>query len=110
MDMSIEWSGTSGNIRLSNGGSWFTDIPEAEWPVSVELIRKDFEEPYGDRRQEIVVIWTVHTKSQQDVENLLDSALVTSSEPQDWMCVEDPLYYFDDDDDADDDDDDDDDE
>ena len=43
---------------LQPGGSWLAMAPEEEWPedLDAEDIEAIWEEPWGDRRQELVVI------------------------------------------------------
>jgi len=41
------------------GGNWWTVVPRADWPADEEdqaAIRADFDGPFGDRRQELVII------------------------------------------------------
>lgn len=58
-DYGCMWSQAGTSCRLEPAGRWLSDVPEEEWPVpheSIELIKKDFDPQFGDRRQEFVVI------------------------------------------------------
>lgn len=70
-----------------SGAPWFCTVPEDEWPFeheeAVTEVKKDFEGPWGDRRQELVFIG-----ERLDAEALtaeLDRCLVTDEE---WRRVE----------------------
>lgn len=54
-----EWSQAGGILRFTVGGPWYATLPEEAWPQDPEQradIKKDFQGPYGDRRQELVFI------------------------------------------------------
>lgn len=54
-----EWSQAGVMLTLSGGSRWRCEVPRDEWaddPEIVKAILADFEEPYGDRRQELVLI------------------------------------------------------
>ena len=58
-DLAAEWSQAGGVFSLEPAGVWAADLPEEEWPEEQELrdsIREMWQEPWGDRRQELVVI------------------------------------------------------
>jgi len=53
------WSQAGPACRSSRAGYWWAAAPVDAWPQAPEAqaeIRRDFQEPYGDRRQEIVLI------------------------------------------------------
>jgi G3E family GTPase len=53
------WSQAGPACRTSRAGFWWAAAPAASWPAAPEAqaeIRRDFQEPYGDRRQELVLI------------------------------------------------------
>lgn len=52
-DLCGEWSQAGGIVRLGVGGPWYAALPDEAWPQEEEAraaIRKDFQEPHGDRR------------------------------------------------------------
>lgn len=54
-----EWSQAGGMLTVGCGGPWFTYVPEEDWPEDKDVrksIQNDFQEPWGDSRQEIVFI------------------------------------------------------
>lgn len=54
-----EWSQAGGMLTLGCGGPWFAEVPQELWPEDEDVrksIENDFQEPWGDRRQEIVFI------------------------------------------------------
>jgi hypothetical protein len=54
-----EWSQAGGMLTVGCGGPWFVELPRDMWPEDkdvYESIERDFQEPWGDRRQEIVFI------------------------------------------------------
>lgn len=54
-----EWSQAGGMLTVGCGGPWFAEVPRDMWPEDkdvYESIERDFQEPWGDRRQEIVFI------------------------------------------------------
>lgn len=59
MDFAIDWSQAGGACNISLGASWWSALPQSEWPEDEELktlILEDWHEPWGDRRQEVVFI------------------------------------------------------
>lgn len=54
-----EWSQAGGMLTVGCGGPWFAEVPRDFWPEDkdvCESIERDFQGPWGDRRQEIVFI------------------------------------------------------
>jgi G3E family GTPase len=91
--LSGDWSQAGAMLAFSPGLQWFTTLPENEWPLPVgdagkevkNIIKKDFEGEWGDRRQEVVLIG-----EGLDVDGLtacLDSCLLTVEEMQEWEGV-----------------------
>ncbi|WP_394848432.1 zinc metallochaperone GTPase ZigA [Pendulispora brunnea] len=53
------WSQAGAACQTGRAGFWRAAAPESDWPTSPEAlaeIRADWEHPYGDRRQELVLI------------------------------------------------------
>ncbi len=58
-DMVGVWSQAGEVVSLDYGGNWWATVPEREYPGDPALvaeIKQQFEGPYGDRRQELVII------------------------------------------------------
>lgn len=96
-----EWSQAGGACRYGHAGTWWCTAPKEYWPDETEArkrILKNMQEPYGDRRQEIVLIGINMDKV--GLTALLDSALLTDEEyalgPNAWSSIPDPLDSTDD--------------
>jgi G3E family GTPase len=59
MDVTGSWSQAGGSASAEPVGMWYAALPRSEWPDDPETRRQieaDWEEPWGDRRQELVFI------------------------------------------------------
>jgi hypothetical protein len=79
-----------------NSGAWLASTPLRHWPSDPEIrdeILADWEEPYGDRRQDIALIGEAF--NEMEVRRLLKNALVTEEEfllgPEAWQRWPDQL-------------------
>jgi len=92
------WSQAGGACQYELAGTWWATCPERDWPESSgvrDKIRSHFQEPYGDRRQEIVLIGI-----DMDINgprSKLDGALLTDEEfeesPSGWKGYQDPFQF-----------------
>ena len=96
MDLAGMWQQAGRVGTLQCEGSWWSAIPTDEWPDDPELhdeIRQLSQSPYGDRRQELVVIG--HDLDEADFHRRLDLCLLTDEEfavgPEAWATYEDPI-------------------
>mgnify|MGYP005850737777 CR=1 FL=1 len=96
MDMAGLWSQAGGLLRIERAGRWWAAVPRAQWPDSPELhnyILSEWQEPFGDRRQEIVFIGA--GMDQDVIREALDSSLLTDDEmaagPEHWRYLPDPF-------------------
>eukprot|EP01012_Entosiphon_sulcatum_P034901 TRINITY_DN4430_c0_g1_i2.p1 TRINITY_DN4430_c0_g1~~TRINITY_DN4430_c0_g1_i2.p1 ORF type:complete len:412 (-),score=85.87 TRINITY_DN4430_c0_g1_i2:153-1388(-) len=95
-DDCVEWNQAGPDVKIQHAGMWYAALEEEEWALeeskkTAAEIKASFVAPHGDRRQELVAIG-VHI-SFQDLEALLDAALVTDEEfnaPETWDQLEDP--------------------
>lgn len=58
-DMAGTWSQAGGIMHHAAAGRWWASVPAEQWPADPEIlaeVRQDWEEPFGDRRQELVFI------------------------------------------------------
>ena len=81
MDYSIEWSQAGGASSIGVGATWWCSIAREEWPDDDELIQsidEDWQEPWGDRRQELVFIGV--NMDEIWIRSQLDSCLLTDEE------------------------------
>ncbi len=76
-------------------GTWWAAAPKERWPQdprSIELVKQYWEEPYGDRRQELVFIGAGMDK--EELIATLDGALMDKEETFDqenWITLKDPF-------------------
>lgn len=90
------WSQAGRVVELSPQGVWWADVPDEEWPTDPEEradILANFEDEFGDRRQELVFIGK--ELDETAIRAALDAALMTDAEmtsgPAVWSRIHDPL-------------------
>ena len=99
-DYAYVWSQAGVSVQINPAGLWWAAAPEDMWPEDIPEnyqllsdIKQEFEEPYGDRRQEIVFIGIDF--DQPVIELLLEECLLTDEEmsegPSSWVSYDDPL-------------------
>ena len=76
---------------------WYTLIPKDQWgvqdPKDLEVITSKFQEPHGDRRQEIVFIGTdMKVDAIRDALDALDACLLTKKELKHYKFYSDKGY------------------
>ncbi len=80
-DSAGEWSQAGRVFHHAIGGSFWAATPETEWTIGENRkaeIKALWEEPYGDRRQELAFV--LDGLTQETLENKLDACLLTDSE------------------------------
>lgn len=95
-DFAAMWSQAGGSYRIDPAGRWWAVAPRDHWPRDSEArswIESKWEEPFGDRRQEIVIIGVSLDKDHATA--LLDLCLLTDEElaqgPEQWANWADPF-------------------
>ncbi|MBL8736373.1 MAG: GTP-binding protein, partial [Planctomycetes bacterium] len=93
-DVVGEWHQAGGSCRTSPAGTWWATAERSEWPDEAkEQIAANWQEPYGDRRQELVVIG--RDLDQAALRARLDACLLTDAEyrggPAAWAEFADPF-------------------
>ena len=90
------WSQAGAVARNSCAGKFWAALPEEERPSDVDSIKaldRSWVEPWGDRRQEIVMIGQGLDRA--SLEAMLDEALLTDDEfrrgPSAWVSIPDPF-------------------
>jgi G3E family GTPase len=90
------WSQAGGVCRSEPGGFWWAGSASAEWPDDPEIcaaIAAVWQEPYGDRRQELVIIGI--DVDQAGFERRMNACLLTDDElaqgPDAWTALPDPF-------------------
>ncbi|KAH0024396.1 cobW-domain-containing protein, partial [Aureobasidium melanogenum] len=84
--VSGDWSQAGAMLTVSGGLNWFAVVPEEQWPSPSQevtnLIKKDFDGEWGDRRQEIVFIGEgIDVKA---ITDLFDGCLLNDAEMKKW--------------------------
>jgi hypothetical protein len=93
--MSGFWSQAGQVVRAEPGGLWAAAIPEEDRGVDdgVEQLREIWQEPWGDRRQELVIIG--QHPDQAILMRALNACLLTDAEyaggPRAWQRLPDPF-------------------
>ena len=90
------WSQAGGVAHTEPGGFWWAGIDHSDWPEDLESqisIKSDWQEPWGDRRQEIVVIGI--DLDAVAISTQLDACLLNDSEMSggidEWSKLPDPF-------------------
>ncbi len=88
------WSQAGALLRIDYAGRWYAAMPREQWPdYARDEIAARWQEPYGDRRQEIVFIGA--DLKADLVQAVLDSCLLTDAEmaagPSSWAVLDDPF-------------------
>jgi len=94
-----EWSQAGGACEYKVAGSWWAAIPKEHWSDEEEWkqsLAKEWQEPYGDRRQEIVIIGA--NMDRDVITKMLDFALLTDVEMKGgqimWDRFKDPFALW----------------
>lgn len=95
-DYAGQWNQAGGIARYGFAGLFWSAVPREQWPENeeyLESIHEKWQQPFGDRRQELVFIG-----QRLDRENIcqqLDACLLTDAELQAgqayWSTLEDPF-------------------
>ena len=88
------WSSAGVVSSLQPGGLWLASSPRNEWPDDLDLadVQAIWHEPWGDRRQELVVIGAALVS---DLLVQLDRCCLSDAEidlgPESWLAFDDPF-------------------
>lgn len=89
-DECLIWAQAGGLFHITSGGRWLAadhqideDIDNAELKQVLEEIGDDWQEPWGDRRQEVVIIG-VHI-NKENLTQRLEKSLLTEDEWAQWL-------------------------
>jgi G3E family GTPase len=95
-DIVVYWSLAGRIYQLYPAAKWWATSPETSWPDEPEawaMIRSNWREPYGDRRQELVIIG--QDLNRELFERALNACLLSDAEmvdgPVGWKDLPDPL-------------------
>jgi G3E family GTPase len=79
------WSQSGRTVGLGRSRKWWAAVPRSHWPFDDPAVQQRWEEPWGDRRQELVFIGTKQMDEQR-IRTLLDEILLTDSELDAFMA------------------------
>lgn len=92
------WSRAGGQFDIQVAGEWFAAVPREYWPQDEDEIMKvlsNWKEPYGDRRQEIVLIGRAAEMDEAYLNGCFDACLVNDEEMEAgqvfWATFKDPF-------------------
>jgi len=95
-DFAGQWNQAGGMARYGYAGMFWKAVAKENWPTDTDYlasIEEQWEEPYGDRRQELVFIG--QNLDQQAMINGLNACLLTQAETQKgndyWSTLSDPF-------------------
>lgn len=90
------WSQAGGTASCEGAGTWYAALPRSDWPEDEETraqLDRDWQEPWGDRRQELVFIGVA--LDADGIRKRLDAALLADDEfltgPALWQTLPDPF-------------------
>lgn len=96
MALTCSWSQAGGSATCEGAGAWYAALPREHWDVDEETeeqIARDWAEPWGDRRQELVFIGA--DMNEPALRDALDAALLDETEMRDgedrWARLADPF-------------------
>jgi len=83
-----EWSQAGVMLTINAGDLWRCELPESELPThppTREAILKDYQDPWGDRRQELVFIGQqMRDGGEARIRKALDKCLLKDGEFRKW--------------------------
>lgn len=98
-DFAWEWNQAGGMARYGFGGMFWKSAPKDSWPTdekSLATIQEQWEEPFGDMRQELVFIG--QEINQQAMTNALNNSLLSDHDllkgKEYWVTLSDPFPSF----------------
>ncbi|MEY5011714.1 MAG: hypothetical protein RLZZ253_2853 [Verrucomicrobiota bacterium] len=94
------WAQAGGACQYEPGGIWWAAVPKERWPEegdeALEDLRAQWQEPFGDRRQELVIIG--RDMDRAALEAMWNTALLTDAEmalgQEAWSQWEDPFAVW----------------
>ncbi|ATB29279.1 zinc metallochaperone GTPase ZigA [Melittangium boletus] len=96
MDETGLWSHAGSSATCEYAGPWYASLPRSAWEEDAETrahVELEWQEPFGDRRQELVFIGA--GLDEASLRRKLDAALLTDKElargPRAWRRLRDPF-------------------
>jgi len=96
-DSSAVWQQAGQDVAFSYAGPWWASVPKEDWPEDDDVeIGNDWQEPWGDRRQELVLIGV--GMDFEAARTALEDALLSEAEMEAgdalWETLADPFPEF----------------
>ena len=95
------WSKAGNQMKFEMAGKWFATVPRQNWPEDpeeIESVLANWQEPYGDRRQEIVLIGYADKMDKSFLKECFDACLLNDEEMNMgdvlWGDLKDPLPQY----------------
>ena len=95
------WSKAGNQTKFEMAGKWFATVPRESWPEDpeeIESVLANWQEPHGDRRQEIVLIGYADKMDESFLKECFDACLLNEEEMNlgeiSWSDLKDPLPQF----------------
>ena len=95
------WSKAGTQNKFEMAGKWFATVNRENWPddkAEIASVLENWQEPYGDRRQEIVVIGYSEQMDEGFLKECFDSCLLSDEEmllgESNWCKLRDPLPEY----------------
>ena len=95
------WSKAGNQTKFEMAGKWFATVPRQNWPEDpeeIESVLANWQEPYGDRRQEIVLIGYADKMDKSFLKECFDACLLNDEEMNMgdvlWGDLKDPLPQY----------------
>ena len=92
------WSRAGAQSDVQLAGEWFAAVPREYWPQDEDEIfkvRSNWKEPYGDRRQELVLIGNAEKMDETSLNASFEACLLTEEEMEGgevfWSTFKDPF-------------------
>jgi len=92
------WSRAGAHSDVQLAGEWFAAVPREYWPQDEDEIfkvRSNWKEPYGDRRQELVLIGNAEKMDETSLNASFEACLLTEEEMEGgevfWSTFKDPF-------------------
>jgi G3E family GTPase len=94
------WAQAGSSLSIGRAGMWYAALPRSQWEGIgglADWVKSNWQEPFGDRRQEIVFIGA--GMDREELTRQLDACLLTEDEfaagPKAWARYEDPFPEWD---------------
>ena len=95
------WSKAGTQNKFEMAGKWFATVDRNNWPdnkAEISAVLENWQEPYGDRRQEIVIIGYKEHMDESFLKDCFDSCLLSEAEmllgESKWCNLGDPLPEY----------------